>query len=114
MTDNKTSESKNCETHDALQDERDLFGQAIMEAMKQKFDKEVAEFENLDTSDIPPPSRRHQIRMNRLFRERVGGTFLPYPDADNAFERVRSKIVIKLKLNELIDKRKERKYSRCK
>ena len=114
MTDKKACENKNDESNDSLQEKRDLFDKAIMEAMQRKFDEEVAEFENLDTSDVPPPSRRHQIRMNRLFRERVGGSFLPFPEADNAFERFRSKIVIKFKINEFNDKRKTRKYSRCK
>ena len=56
--------------------------------------------------EVPPPSKRHKIRMNRLFRERVGGTFLPFPEADNFYERVRSKLVIKLKINEFSDRRK--------
>ena len=33
------------------------------------------------------PDRRHKIKMNRLFRERVGGTFLPYLEVDNIFEK---------------------------
>ena len=59
--------------------------------------------------EVPPPTKRHKIRMNRLFRERVGGTFLPFPEADNFYERVRSKLVIKLKIHEFLDRRKERK-----
>ena len=43
------------------------------------------------------PSRRYKLKMNRLFRERVGGLFLPYPEVDNIYEKVRSKIVKKLK-----------------
>jgi len=35
--------------------------------------------------------------MNRLFRERVGGSFLPFPEVENLYERVLSKLVIKLK-----------------
>ena len=58
--------------------------------------------------EIPPPTKRHKIRMNRLFRERVGGSFLPFPEADNLYERIRSKIVIKLKINEFFDRFKKR------
>ena len=47
--------------------------------------------------EIPEPSKRHKIRMNRLFRERVGGSFLPFPEVENLYERVLSKLVIKLK-----------------
>ena len=54
-------------------------------------------------------SKRHKIRMNRVFRERVGGTFLPFPEADNFYERIRSKIVIKLKINEFLAHRKKRR-----
>ena len=57
-------------------------------------------------------SKHHKIQMNRLFRERVGGTYIPYPEVDNFYERVRSKIVIKLKINEFLDRRKERKWSK--
>ena len=65
--------------------------------------------EEIDDIEIPPPSKRHQIRMNRLFRERVGGTFLPFPEADNFYERMRSKLVIKLKINEFLDRCKKRR-----
>ncbi len=39
-------------------------------------------------------SLRHKRRMNRLFREKVGGDYLPYPEIDTPFERIRSRIVI--------------------
>ncbi len=42
------------------------------------------------------PSRRHKIRMNRLFRERVGGSFLPFAEVDTPIERIRSRLRIKL------------------
>ena len=65
--------------------------------------------EKIKNIELPPPSKRHKIRMNRLFRERVGGTFLPFPEADNFYERVRSKLVIKLKINEFFDRREKRR-----
>ena len=49
--------------------------------------------------EIPPPSKRHKRRMNRLFRERVGGAFLPFPEVDNFYERARSRLAVKLKIN---------------
>ena len=45
-------------------------------------------------------TRRHKIRMNRIFRENVGGNFLPFPEVDNTYERVRSRIVLKLHLED--------------
>lgn len=42
-------------------------------------------------------SRRHKIRMNRIFREIVGSKFLPYPEVDNFYEKSRSWIVVKFK-----------------
>ena len=57
--------------------------------------------EGLDIDDNTEPvevSHRHKIIMNRLFRERVGGKFLPYPEVDNLFEKARSWVVIKLHL----------------
>ena len=68
--------------------------------------------EEIKDIEIPPPSKRHKIRMNRLFRERVGGTFLPFPEVDNFYERARSKLVIKLKINEFSDRRKKSRLTR--
>ncbi len=65
--------------------------------------------EEIKDIEMPPPHKRHKIRMNRLFRERVCGTFLLFPEVDNFYERVRSKLVIKLKINEFLDRRKERR-----
>ncbi|MBQ9086415.1 MAG: hypothetical protein IJY47_04430 [Clostridia bacterium] len=38
--------------------------------------------EEIKDIEVPPPSKRHKIRMNRLFRECVGGSFLPFPEVD--------------------------------
>ena len=70
------------------------------------------DFDLINEIELPPPSKRHKIRMNRLFRERVGSSFLPFPEVDCFYERVRSKIVVKLKINEFFDKCKERKRTR--
>ena len=73
----------------------EAFDEMLKQALEEVAKKEAEEFENIDTSEEITYSRRHKIRMNRLFRERVGGTFLPFTEADNAFERLRSKIVVK-------------------
>ena len=76
------------------EDKPDAFDRLLYEAFKNyDFQKELDEFNSLPTEDIKV-SHRHKIQMNRIFRERVGGSFLPYPEADNLFERIRSKIVI--------------------
>lgn len=85
---------------------RELFKRALFDAM----DSEIRELkEEIKDMEIPPPSKRHKIRMNRLFRERVGGSFLPFPEEDNLYEKVRNKLVIKLKINEIFDRRKKQK-----
>ena len=38
-------------------------------------------------------SHRYKIRINRVFREYGGIKRIPYPEVDNLFERIRSKIV---------------------
>ena len=39
-------------------------------------------------------SEKHKIRMNRMFRERVGiKDRIPYPEVDTKYERFRSSIV---------------------
>ncbi len=82
---------------------RELFIRALFDAE----DAEIRKIEEeINDTEIPPPGKRHKIRMNRLFRERVGGSFLPFPEADNLYERVRSKLVIKLKINEFFNRRK--------
>ncbi|MBQ7376988.1 MAG: hypothetical protein IJW71_01530 [Clostridia bacterium] len=85
---------------------RELFKRALFDAM----DSEIREIEEeIKDMEMPPPSKRHKIRMKRLFRERVGGSFLPFPEEDNLYERVRSKLVIKLKINQFFDRRKKRR-----
>ena len=41
--------------------------------------------------------KRFKKRMNRFFREYVGGK-IPYPEVDNFFERLRSKLDKRLKI----------------
>lgn len=71
------------------------FGELIKLALPEKADEEFDIHEDTEPIEV---SHRHKIRMNRIFRERVGGKFLPYPEIDNLFEKVRSWVVIKLHL----------------
>ena len=93
-------------SQDKINENRELFKRALAEAMERKISIEE---EKLNTAPSIQPSKRHKIRMNRIFRERVGGSFLPFPEVDNLYEKIRSKLVIKFKINELRDRREERK-----
>lgn len=48
---------------------------------------------------LPPPeiSVRAKKRMNRMFREFIGSSNIPYPEVDNCYERIRSNIIFKMK-----------------
>lgn len=84
---------------DSINKERDLFKSALSEALDNKFDT----FSETHTdSKKPSPSKRHKTKMNRLFREQVGGELLPFPEADNFYESTRSKLIIKLKTSKLL------------
>lgn len=76
-----------------------LFKRALLEATDKIFEPD-------GSYEAYTPSKRHKRRMNRLFRERVGGSYLPYPEVDNLYEMVRSKLVVKLGLNGLFDRLK--------
>ena len=69
---------------------------------------DIKDEETIDEIEIIH-SRRYKIRMNRVFRERIGGSYLPFPEEDNIYEKIRSKLVIKLKINEFFDALKKRR-----
>ena len=94
---------------DTSTESRELFKRALSEAIDSKIRESE---EEAIAMEMPPVSRRHKIRMNRLFRERVGGSFLPFPEEDNLYERVRSKLVIRLKINDFLDRLEERRRRR--
>lgn len=71
------------------------FDELIRVASSDIFDEDFDLDGNTESVEV---SHRHKIIMNRLFRERVGGKFLPYPEVDNVFERTRSWFVVKLNL----------------
>ena len=88
---------------------RRFFKKALSEVITAKINEIDEKTENKES---PSSSKRHKIRMNRIFRERIGGSFLPFPEEDNLYEKLRSNLVIKLKINEFLDRRKERKRER--
>ena len=49
---------------------------------------------------LPPPeiSVKGKKRINRLFREIVGSSKIPHSEVDNFYERIRSKIMRKVKV----------------
>lgn len=57
---------------------------------------EAKKFMAIDTTETPELSKRFKVKMNRLFREQVGGNYIPHPEVDNWFERARSRAVIRL------------------
>ena len=62
-------------------DNLELFKRLLSDALEEKFRELCRESEDIE---LPPPSRRHQLEMNRLFREEVGGSFIPFPDVDDS------------------------------
>lgn len=65
----------------SLIDNREFFKRALAETIEMKIRKEE-EWIELTAST----SRRHKIQMNRLFREHVGSSFIPFPELDNLDE----------------------------
>ncbi len=56
--------------------------------------------ENKDYESLPKPqlSVRARKNLNRMFREVVGSSNIPYPDVDNSYEIMRSFIVRKINI----------------
>lgn len=46
--------------------------------------------EHLDKGDEVQVSRRHKRKMNRIFRDIAKTRWVPYPEADNVFEKIRA------------------------
>lgn len=84
---------------DSCYDEKffdEKFREIYCKALDGAVDKDVEEFKKIGKSKVEY-TKRYKIKMNRFFRERVGGR-IPYPEVDNRFERLRSKLVKKFKL----------------
>ena len=62
-------------------DNLELFKRLLTDVVDEQF-REL--YEQSKDVELPPPSRRHQLEMNRLFREEVGGSFIPFPDVDDS------------------------------
>jgi len=62
-------------------DNLELFKRLLTDVVDEQF-REL--YEQSKDVELPPPSRRHQLEMNRLFREDVGGSFIPFPDVDDS------------------------------
>ena len=67
---------------DTEKENSELFKRALSEAMDSKI--HMIE-EKIKDKELTPPSRRHKLRMNRLFREHVGSSFIPFPDEDDFY-----------------------------
>ena len=71
----------NQNTQNSSGDNFELFKRALAEAIEMKIRKEEEGIELTAST-----SRRHKIRMNRLFREYIGSSFIPFPELDNSDE----------------------------
>lgn len=69
--------------------------ESLEKIFMEESEKEWAEIENLPEAEF---SRRHKIWSNRLFREIVGSNKILYPEVDHFLERLRSRFVVKLRL----------------
>ena len=67
----------------------------LFAAMPLIVDKEIEEFMSLPSEPVEV-SDRFKVGMNRIFREKVGGTWIPHPEVDTIFEWIRSKVIVKL------------------
>lgn len=56
----------------------------------------IRQFE-LEPKEPINPSRRHKIRMNRIFRMYAEDIPIPFPEVDSCYERMRSVIIKWLK-----------------
>jgi hypothetical protein len=62
---------------DTQQESFDVFRRILSDNDIRKIEEEIKDIE------VPPFSKRHKRRMNRLFREYVGGSYVPYPDDED-------------------------------
>ena len=64
---------------DMSNENRELFIRALSDAAEAKFNMIDEEIQGVE---LPPPSKRHKIQMNRIFRECEGSSFIPFPEVD--------------------------------
>ena len=80
------------------------FDKIMHDACESYMKEEAEKFMAIDTTETHEPSKRFKVKMNRLFREQVGGNYIPHPEVDNWFEKTRSSAVVRW--NALRDKKK--------
>ena len=61
-------------------DNIELFKRALSDALDLNLRKTVEEDKDIEAPEL---SIRHKRRMNRFFRENVGGDFIPFPEVDD-------------------------------
>ena len=74
-----------------------------VQRIQEKVDKE------LEIEGVPEPPRRNKIGMNRICRDHLGSSNIPYPEVDSKYERARSKIIGMLRIKKYFRRRKSRK-----
>ena len=104
-------EIEDTEDDDFFVFESDEVRERFLRILWESVDK-LPSIEEADELERPPATKRHMLRMNRLFRERFGGSFLPFPEADNFYQRARSKIIVKLRINKLMYRLEEQRRQR--
>ena len=67
------------------------FEEVLKNALKIMQEQELEEVKG-DVEQQPPfePSDKFKRKMNRLFREKIGGEYAMYPEVDNEWERLHS------------------------
>ncbi|MBE6872257.1 MAG: hypothetical protein E7491_09975 [Ruminococcaceae bacterium] len=76
---------------------RKALGHALYEAVNEDVRKHVDE---IAYAEKVQHSKQHKIKMNRLFRERIRSSFIPFPEVDNLYEKARGKLITKFKIKE--------------
>ncbi len=95
-----------------LNDEYLLLERALIEVVHEEVRKGSRKFEEEGRDgdyELPPVSKYHKIRMNRMFRELIDKDFLPFPEVDNFYDRTRSKFIVKFKIHKFLYRRRKRR-----
>lgn len=74
------NENVNGSFKDAEKDNLKHFKHALTEALDLKILNIIKEIEDIELSE---PSIRHKMRMNRIFRENAGISYIPFPEVED-------------------------------
>lgn len=74
------------------------FDKIMHDACESYMKEEAEKFMAIDATETHEPSKRFKVKMNRLFREQVGGNYIPHPEVDNWFERARSSVIKRIEI----------------